>query len=411
MSNQTIIQEKASNLLATLYVYARQLQGVGDELARTKDDQNIITCRPEYIYDIWGVKLNQPFTSDFDIATYRTLLTALARACLTDSTKENIKNVVKAYFPVVSTQTVVAAELYSYTGDYTFLNQPVISINSVEVDSGSGYVLRLASDYYLRKSQTFNIITVDNTNTIRPVGSPTIINGITITAGDRVWFAKLADSGENEQVWEAIGTGTNITSWLLVGDRENTLDATDVLQFIANVPTLGNSVRVSYTYDSLNVEVVEYWKNPEKMTGYDWQNQSMFWGGVGYSSVSNPERNWVVNKWNQGPTPPDLLDLGYFRFGVQILISGIGTADLPVVENYLVPQLNTIVKPAGIYYKVLIVGIRLLVPDKVRSSSIRYVYLQNLLGFGLSPFGSPTPAPANDTGFGEPDMPLPLFTL
>ena len=411
MSNQTIVQEKASNLLATLYVYARQLQGVDDELARAKADQNIATCRPEYIYDIWGIKLNQALTSDFDIATYRTLLTALAKACSTDSAKENIKNVVKAYFPVITTETTVAAEVYAYTGDHVFFNQPVIRINSVEVDSGSGYVLRPASDYYLRKEQSFDIITVDNTNTARPVGNPITINGITITTGDRVWFAKLSDVGENEQTWEAVGTGVNITSWTLVGARENTLQASDVLQFIDNVPSAGNSVRVSYVYDSLSVEIAEFWKNPEKMVGYDWQNQSMFWAGAGYNPVNHTERNWVVNKWNQGPTPPDLLDLGYFRFGVQILISGVGTGGLPIVENYLVPQLNTLIKPAGIYYKVVIVGIELLAPGKEKSASVRCVYLQNLLGFGLTPFGSPTPAPANDTGFGEPDMPLPLFEL
>ena len=90
---------KSSKLLSVLYVYAKGLQLLDDELVRTQGDSNIKTCRAENIQTIWGERLGQVFTSEFDIATYRELLLALVRTSLTDSVKQNIRDTINAYFP------------------------------------------------------------------------------------------------------------------------------------------------------------------------------------------------------------------------------------------------------------------------------------------------------------------------
>ena len=96
---------KNSRILTILYIYARQLQAIGDEQDRSKGDQNIDTCRLEYIEAIWGDRLRQPLTTDFydvgnpDITKYRTVLKALVQSSITDSVRQNILDLIYAYIP------------------------------------------------------------------------------------------------------------------------------------------------------------------------------------------------------------------------------------------------------------------------------------------------------------------------
>ena len=91
---------KNSRILTILYIYARQLQAIGDEQDRSKGDQNIETCRLEYIEAIWGDRLRQPLTTDFydvgnpDITKYRTVLKALVQSSITDSVRQNILDLI-----------------------------------------------------------------------------------------------------------------------------------------------------------------------------------------------------------------------------------------------------------------------------------------------------------------------------
>jgi len=242
-------------MLAVLYVYARQLQLLDEEITRVKGDQNIATCRSEYIEAIWGQKLGQVFTSDFDIATYRQLLLDLVKVTLQDSTRQNIKDLVHAYFP---------------------------------------------------------------------------------------------DAG---------------------------------------------------------VEILEYWKDSVLMLGYDWQNTSFKLNGWGNAIIIGD--NWAG--WTQGsthPLVPNLEDLGFILFGVQIKLTGISSASITDVEKYVIPQLSSLVKPAGIYYKTYVTDVNLILPYRQKPTSTRMLpALQNILGFGLVPFGSPTPVAGDDVGFGSPSLP------
>ncbi len=240
---------KSSKLLTVLYIYARGLQQIDDELNRTKGDQNIATCRAEYIEDIWGVKLGQVFTSEFNINFYRALLLSLVKISLTDSVKQNIEDTVHAYFP----------------------------------------------------------------------------------------------------------------------------DAT--------------------------VEIYEYWKDPSLLIGYDWQNTSFMFRGVGDTQISG-------NSWNDTrPWIPDLRVLGFFLFGVQIHLRNILSEDVSQIDSYVIPALDTFVRPAGVYYKTIVLDIDIRALNRVKEPSTReLVSVDSMLGFGLAPFGSPSPAPANDWGFGAPNI-------
>ena len=324
------IKTKSSKMLAVLYIYSKQLQLLDEELDRVKGDQNIATCRPEYIQGIWGEKLGQPFTSDFTIAKYRQLLLSLIQVSLQDSTKKNIKDTIRVYFPDIEIERDITDEIYIYSENYLFLNQPVISITKVEVDSGSGYKIRPLTDYYLLKDLSAN---------------------------------------------------------------ENTAIATDKLQFINNKPEVGvDSVRVSYKYDSLYINVIEYWKNPELMLGYDWQNKSFLWRGAGDTPI-------VGNEWNANRYwIPDLKGLGYFLFGVQIQLRGLSVDDVNKVETYVIPALERFVRPAGVYYKTVAIGISMDVSYREKTPSTKEViFVDSILGFGIQSFGSPLP----HDGFGE----------
>ena len=159
------------------------------------------TGRDEYIEDIWGNKLGQVFTSDFNIDEYRQLLLELVNIALTDSTRQNIKNTFKAYFPTIEAEEVVPDEVYVYAGDKVLSRQPILRITKVEVNAGSGYVERPTTDYELRKD-------------VNPATAQT----------------------------------------------ENALD---MLKFVANVPNPGDSVRVTYVINTLNIAIIDYWKNPD----------------------------------------------------------------------------------------------------------------------------------------------------
>ena len=244
------IKVKSSKLLSVMYVYARAIELLAEELQRTKDDQNILTCRNGYIQDIWGNRLGQVFTSDFDIVTYKTLLLELVKIALTDSVKQNIIDTVLAYFP----------------------------------------------------------------------------------------------------------------------DAE--------------------------------VEIYEYWKDPSLLLGYDWQNTSFIMRGVGVLPIPG-------NNFNDTHSIiPDLSVLGFFLFGVQIHLRNILTADVGRIESYVVPALNTFVRPAGVYYKTIVLDIDMSPLDRMKDESTRDIaVVDSILGFGLTPFGSPVPVQPNDWGFGAPSSP------
>lgn len=70
------------------------------------------------------------------------------------------------------------------------------------------------------------------TVTTLPTGSGLSIDGITVQAGDRVLFSNLTVN--SDKIWEAQGTGTNITSWLAL-DLFNGLTA----------PTSGDLIVIS----------------------------------------------------------------------------------------------------------------------------------------------------------------------
>ena len=241
---------KSSKLLSILYIYARGLQALDDELARTKDDQNIATCRAEYIQSIWGEKLGQVFTSDFTIDRYRALLLELVKISLTDSVKQNIEDTVHAYFPTAI------------------------------------------------------------------------------------------------------------------------------------------------------VEIHEYWQDPSLLIGYNWQNTSFLFRGVGQTQIPgnswNDTRPWVMN----------LHVLGFILFGVQIHLRNLVAADVPQIESYVIPALETFVRPAGVYYKTIVLDIDMIPLSRIKDASTRDIPVaDSIIGFGLQPFGSPTPVLPNDWGFGSPTLP------
>lgn len=60
--------------------------------------------------------------------------------------------------------------------------------------------------------------TLDTVNTFRPIGLGVVIDGVTMQADDRTLFMNLAIILENNRVYRAIGTGTNITGWGLETD-------------------------------------------------------------------------------------------------------------------------------------------------------------------------------------------------
>lgn len=240
---------KSSKLLSILYIYARGLQALDDELTRTQADQNIATCRAEYIQSIWGDKLEQIFTSDFTIDTYRALLLSLVKVSLTDSVKQNIEDTVHAYFP----------------------------------------------------------------------------------------------------------------------------EAT--------------------------VEIYEYWKDPSLLMGYNWQNTSFMLRGVGQTQILgnswNDTRPWVMN----------LRDWGFFLFGVQIHLRNLDATDVPQIELYVIPALETFVRPAGVYYKTIVLDINMFALDRIKNVSIRDIPVaDDISGFGVLPFGSPIPVLSDDWGFGSPSL-------
>jgi hypothetical protein len=245
----------SSNLLSILYVYSKNLQMLDDELNRTKLDQNVATCRAEYLQQIWGDKLGQVFTSDFSIDAYRELLIKLVNISLTDSVRQNIVNTMIAYFP-------------------------------------------------------------------------------------------------------------------------------DIV-----------------------VNVYEYWKQPDKFIGYDWQNTSFKWMGAGDAPLAG-------NVWNgTKPWIPDLKLLGFFPMGVQIQVHNILQEDVRKFEAYVIPALKTFVKPAGIYYEIVVMDINITRDDggvltNIKTESTRTPEIRAILGFGVSPFGSPSPLDPADSGFGSPSMPI-----
>jgi len=411
MPELTPTKVTASNLLATLYVYARQMKLTDEEHQRTKADQNIETAREEYIGDIWGKKLGQVFTSDFDIDTYRQLLLELVNIALTDSTRQNIKNTFLAYFPTIETEEIIPDEVYVYAGDKVLARQPILSITKVEVDSGGGYEERPTTDYTLSKD-------------------------------------------------------TNPAT-------AQTENAMDMLKFVANAPTPGDSVRVTYVIDTLNIAIIDYWKNPEMFIGYSPSSTFQFRGAltivdngtasIGTSDVTieDSTQTWNVDEWKdkycnipgrgiavidsndadtltlvapgitgaisgdaydivEGYEPiagnvwnnpgvfwyPDLRNLAYFLFGVQIQIRGVDAGSSGLIEKYVIPALETFVKPAGIYYRIVVTDIDLLASRKTKSASTRAVAVAtSILGFGVQPFGSPTPVNPNDLGFGSPSLP------
>lgn len=250
MAEMSPITIKSSKLLSILYVYAKGLKILDDELTRTQTDQNIATCRAEYIQSIWGEKLGQVFTSEFNIDSYRNILLALVKSSLTDSVKQNIEDTIHAYFP----------------------------------------------------------------------------------------------------------------------------DAT--------------------------IEIYEYWKDPSLLIGYDWQNNSLMFRGAGQTQISgnswNDTRPWVMN----------LRVLGFFLFGVQIHLRNLVAEDVAQIESYVIPALETFVRPAGVYYKTIVLDIDMFALDKIKDASIRDIpSVDSIIGFGLQPFGSPTPVLPNDWGFGSPTIP------
>jgi hypothetical protein len=248
MAEMLPITVKSSKLLSILYVYAKNLQMEDDELTNTENDQNIITCRAENIQQIWGDRLGQILTSDFDIDTYRQLLLSLVRISLTDSVTQNIKNTVNAYFPLAQ------------------------------------------------------------------------------------------------------------------------------------------------------VDVYEYWQDPSLLFGYDWQNKSFLFRGVGDTQISG-------NSWNDTrPWVDNLHTLGFFLFGVQIHLRNLTAEDVEQIEAYVIPSLDTFVRPAGVYYKTIVLDITMDAADRAQvSNGAREVeFLYSITGFGLLPFGRPTPVLPSDAGFGSP---------
>jgi len=248
MAEMSPITVKSSKLLSILYVYAKGLQLLDDELVRTQGDTNIKTCRAENIQTIWGDRLGQIFTSAFDIDSYRTLLLALVKTSLTDSVKQNIIDTINAYFPLAT------------------------------------------------------------------------------------------------------------------------------------------------------IEIYEYWKDPSLLLGYNWQNESFLFRGTGQTQISG-------NSWNDTrPWIPNLRTLGFFLFGVQIHLRGLTVEDIEQIEAYVIPALDTFVRPAGIYYKTIVLDIIIDVPERVREEiGTRDIpWVVSIVGFGMQPFGSPVPVALNDAGFGSP---------
>ena len=60
----------------------------------------------------------------------------------------------------------------------------------------------------------------DEVLTTKPTGDPALVDGVAVTAGDRVLFMALSNGAENDRVWVAQGTGTNITGWTLATDGQ-----------------------------------------------------------------------------------------------------------------------------------------------------------------------------------------------
>lgn len=60
----------------------------------------------------------------------------------------------------------------------------------------------------------------ESTLTTMPTGNPANVDGLAVNAGDRVLFTNLINGAENDRVWVAQGTGTNITGWTLATDGQ-----------------------------------------------------------------------------------------------------------------------------------------------------------------------------------------------
>lgn len=62
---------------------------------------------------------------------------------------------------------------------------------------------------------------LDTLDTTRPTGNPITIDGTPVFPGDRVLFTLLSAFENNNRVWKAQGTGTNITGWQLEADGKS----------------------------------------------------------------------------------------------------------------------------------------------------------------------------------------------
>jgi len=103
----------------------------------------------------------------------------------------------------------------------------------------------------------------DPVSTARPTGNPVVIDGVTIQAGDWVLFSGL--SSDNFRISEAVGTGTNITSWLTISEFNGISD-----------PTAADMVVVEEG-DSFALQV-------GKFSGTDWvfNDKVRYFNGVDY---------------------------------------------------------------------------------------------------------------------------------
>jgi len=315
----------ASNLLAMLFVYSKQLQLLDEELTRVKNDQNIMTCRDEFIESIWGVKLGQVFTSDFNITQYRNLLIALVKVALQDSTNQNIIDTVHAYFPTAEVDIVEYWKRPEDMVGYDWQNTSFKFMGAGGLLATEEVVRGDTSDDVL-KGRVYSITRV----------------GLTPTSTDYT-----------EGVDYEIPANPNdyFIHWLGSGGDE---------------PDEGQTYYVTYTcYEILG-------------------------------NVWNGNHPWI----------PDLGVLGFFLFGVQIYLRGINADELGQVEQYVIPALQRFVKPAGIYYEIIITDIEMLVAYKLKDESTRMIPLtDSILGFGMQPFGSPVSVGPSDFGFGSPSLP------
>lgn len=525
MVSPTPVKVKSSKILATLYIYAKQLQLLDEEITRTKNDQNIATCRDEYISSIWGEKLGQVITSDFTITEYRNLLLKLVKISFQDSVVMNIKDIVQAYFPLIHLEKDVIGEYYDYLGDYTFLNQPVVSISQVRVNV---LITRPPTDYQLIYStkhklhfvtnvptfgrtvrvsyvsfsetktdefiylgdhtfynQPVSSITevkvsigdsgtatagtsgtqiVDSTKTWTPdewVGYRVVVHGkgagIITTNSATVLTVTISPAPASGDLYDIDSVVRPDTDYELVKDTTvngNTAHALDKLKFIANLPSQYDDVYVDYVHNEI-ANILEFWRDPEDMLGYNWQNTSFVLRGASSdygtatagtdgTKIVDSSKSWTTNQWvgfgvrvNAGvgtgtitantsdtltvsispapvptdtysigdlpilgnefqpssgnrPIVPNIKDLAHFLFGVQIMIKNISASDVPKIEKYVIPEIENFIRPAGVYYKLIVTDVELAVPERDKESSVRYIpWVDSILGFGMMPFGSP----------------------